>query len=143
MADGPQDLDRPAGAELASPAWDLAWRRGVLPDGPVELWVAVFDAGGELMGAAPTPAHTSPWAWRAGRLCVGYAVTVPVTRAGRYAAGLVCAVNPAARAWAPVFAVDLGPPQLVRPGNTIMVTDALIRIDTIAATPGIQPLATG
>jgi hypothetical protein len=111
--------------------WDPGWVRsaGAGQDGRAELWVAVFTAGWTLMGAAPAPAHPG-LIWRDGRLCIDYApVTVTVRRAGIYQTGVICAVVPGARQYTPLVPVSLGPPNHLRPGETITITDGVLALD--------------
>jgi hypothetical protein len=102
---------------------------GAGQDGAAELWVAVFTADWQLMGAAAAPARLA-LVWRDGALCLQYApVTVTVARAGRYSAAVLCAVMRGARQYKPLVAVALKPPhQMMRPGTTITVADGVIAL---------------
>jgi len=103
---------------------------GCPPDGPVSLLIMVFTDDGELMGSAPVT-RAPRWLWRDGCLCIGYSpVRVPVIRPGRYATGLICAVAPGPEGgqFRPLWPVSLGPPQELRAGDGITITDGVIAI---------------
>lgn len=88
----------------------------------------MFADDGHFMGAAPAPAQPS-WQWRHGSLCLSYApVRVIIQTGGWYKTGAICAVMPAARAYRPMWAVSLGEPHELRPGDDITITDGVIEI---------------
>lgn len=123
-------------SELAARGWDLAWKQadGELPDGPAELWMAVFSTAGEFMGAAPAR-RTPAWRWRNGRLCLDYSpVRIVLRTGGWYETGVLCAVVPGARAYRPLVRLPLGKPAELRAGDVITVADGVIEIGEI--TPG-------
>lgn len=99
-----------------------------MPDGPVSLWIAVFDQAGGLLGAAPA---TGPlcWLWRNGALCLAYGrVAVTSLRAGRYDHGVICAVAEDAPAWRPMWRIGLGEPADLRAGDVVHVLDGVVAI---------------
>lgn len=112
--------------------WDEGWRptygRWPMPDGPVELWVAVFADDGHFMGAERTQERPA-WRWRHGTLAMDYSpVRVVMRHGGRYHTGVLCAVNPAARAYRALFAVSLGEPRKLRAGDDMLISDGVIAI---------------
>lgn len=116
-----------------------------MPEGPVVLGIAVFTAGGELMGAARCPAPPA-WLWRDGRLCVAYGeVRVVMRRRGWYAYGVICAmpavITGAAPAGGvvqlplvPLWRIGLGESHELRAGDDMHVLDGLVAI-----VPGGEP----
>lgn len=101
-----------------------------VPDGPVELWFAVFDAAGTLLGAAPATAPLA-WYWRDGRLNLAYGtVGVVLSRPGTYDYAMICAVSamPQGSPFAPVWRISLSPKHELRAGDNIWITDGLIAI---------------
>lgn len=105
-----------------------SWRQSGMTDGPVHLAVIVFTDDGELMGSAAVTRQPE-WLWRDGRLCIRYSpVTVIITRPGRFKTGLICAVSPDDGAYQPLWPVSLGPPQEMRAGENITITDGVIFI---------------
>jgi hypothetical protein len=100
----------------------------VIPDGPVNLWIAVTSTTGEIMGAAPAKTAAT-WLWRDGRLCLGYGpVSVVVTRAGRYASGLICAVSPDTRTFRPMWRITLGRSRYLDAGQVIHILDGVVAL---------------
>ena len=117
-------------SETAAGAWDPGWQPGTreIPDGPVELWFAVFAGDGAFMGAARA-ARQPAWLWHDGRLCCDYGpVVIRMQHPGRYQTGLICAVSPQARTWHPLWPVTLGPPGSLRRGDWMTVTDGIIAL---------------
>lgn len=109
-----------------------------LPDGPVELWVAVYAGEGLLMGAAPM---TEPlaWLWRGGQLCLAYGpVRVIMRQPGTYSYGMICAVTAGEQAapFAPLWRIGLGKPQEMRPGDDVHILDGVIAL--IPLSPAAQ-----
>jgi hypothetical protein len=121
-----------------------------MPDGPVVLWIAVFTAAGELMGAAPAELRPA-WLWRDGRLCVAYGpVTVTVFSPGWYAFGVICAVplselgashsRVSRMPFVPLWRISLGEPQELRAGDNIHVLDGVVAIiPEYGDRPGPEP----
>jgi len=105
-------------------------RAGQLPDGPVELWFAVYDADGMLMGAAPATVPPT-WLWRDGRLCLAYGhVRVIMSRPGTYDHAVICAVSvmPQGAPFAPLWRIGLGKPQELRAGSDMHIVDGVVAI---------------
>ena len=108
---------------LAGPVPDM-------PDGPVELWFAVYSADGILMGAAPATAPLT-WCWRDGRLCLAYgAVFVIMSRAGTYDYAMIGAVSlsPQGSPFAPLWRIGLGKPQELRAGDSMSILDGVVAL---------------
>lgn len=104
------------------------WLAGNLPDGPAELWFAVFADDGAFMGAAPA-AGTPRWLWRDGRLCCDYSpVRITVRHPGRYQTGLICAVSLETRTYRPLWPLSLSPPGELRHGDSITIADGIIAL---------------
>jgi hypothetical protein len=109
--------------------WDPGWvaTSGPGQDGRAELWFAVFTADWTFMGAAPAPGPVL--VWKDGHLCLSYSPLVVVIRVpGWYKTGVICAVMPGARQYRPLWPVSLGEPRELRAGDTITVTEGLIKI---------------
>lgn len=103
---------------------------GDVPDGPVELWFAVYDAGGTLLGAAPATGPLT-WCWRDGRLCLAYGhVRVVLSRPGVYDHAVICAVSvmPQGSPFAPLWRIGLGEPHELRAGDDIHILDGVVAI---------------
>ncbi len=101
-----------------------------VPDGPVELWFAVYDAGGVLLGAAPATRDPA-WVWRGGRLCLAYGrVRVEMDRPGVYDYAVICAVSllPGGSPFAPLWRIGLGEPHELRAGDDIHILDGVVAI---------------
>ena len=101
-----------------------------MPDGPVELWFAVYDAGGVLLGAAPATQPAS-WLWRDGRLCLAYGhVRVELSRPGIYDHAVICAVSalPQGSPFRPLWRISLGEPRELRAGDDIHILDGVVAI---------------
>lgn len=101
-----------------------------MPDGPVELWFAVYTAGGTLMGSAPATAPLA-WYWRDGQLCVAYGpVHVVMSRPGRFEYAMICAVSamPQGSPFAPVWRISLNPKNELRAGDTMEIADGVIAL---------------
>jgi hypothetical protein len=98
-----------------------------LPDGPVDLFMAVFGADGSVMGVAPVTAPPA-WRWHDGSLTVDYGDThVPAGRPGVPRAAYLVAVAAGSGApvlWRPALRVVLDWPQdrTVPAGTVITVT---------------------
>jgi hypothetical protein len=108
--------------------WNLAWRVGVLPEGDVEVWVAVFTDDGRFMGGS-IAAERPSWLWRGGNLCCDYSpVVVEVILPGVYSTGLICAVSPAAKVYRGIWPISLGEGRRMRRGDHITIVDGIIEI---------------
>ena len=115
---------------MSEGGWDPAWRPadGEIPDGPVELWFAVFAGDGAFMGAARATRKPA-WLWRDGRLCCDYSpVVIRMQYPGCFRTGLICAVSPQARTWRPLWPVSLGPPGELGRGDYMTVTEGVISL---------------
>ena len=119
-----------SGAVEPARSWDITWQpaAGPMPDGPVQLWVVVFDAAGRFMGAEATTPFPR-WRWRRGLLAMDYSpVRVVMANGGWYHTGFLVAVNPEARTWRAMFALSLGEPRELRAGDDITISDGVIAI---------------
>jgi hypothetical protein len=113
---------------LALPALEPAHKARDMPEGPVSLFLAVFSDDGRPMGVAP--AAEPRWCWRNGAAHLDYGpVRVDIREAGRYACGYLVAVS--GQWWRPVLRVNFNDDVhgLLRPGDWMTVTDAVIRLD--------------
>jgi hypothetical protein len=99
-----------------------------MPDGPVQLALLVFTDDGELMGSAPVTRQPR-WLWRDGRLSISYSpVRVVLNRGGAYGTALICAVSEDTGIYAPLWPLSLGPPQELKAGDRITITDGVIAL---------------
>ncbi len=97
-----------------------------MPDGPMELWFAVFAGDGRFMGAAPAAQQPS-WVWRNGQPCCNYSpVNVQVRHGGTPRTGMICAVSRQARTWRPLWPLPLDVPQPLQPGDFVHIVDGVI-----------------
>ena len=104
------------------------WRPGEMPPGPVELWFAVFTDDGELMGAERA-ARVPRWEWRDGCLSLSYSPGHGhrhPPRVVQHRADL--RRLPGTGIFRPLWPVSLGPPQEMRAGDDIYVSDGVISI---------------
>ena len=112
--------------------WDLEWRQAPcgLPEGPVELWLAVASDEGAVMGAGPMT-ETPSWCWKDGRPAISYGpVRILIQRRGRYARGLIVAVSRESGAWAPVCPIGLsgGKRRELRAGDEMTMVDGVLAL---------------